>query len=430
MLTLAFERDGGTVRVTVGPKGQTVSIPMADASRLVGALGLPFSLADLSIAATEGGDDTLTADLTLISIITAFEVPVIFPLGETQTPADAFPAYALDPGNYASLAGTITGVVGQASVNGGAFSPTLTADLVVGDTVAARVIVTDSAANEETWNLGTVTVSVAPITPVPPVLTLTGTLVGRTYTIVGSATGTPTPTFGTIAFTANGVSTPITPVIAFGVYTWTYVAPSSVSPTELAASVTVSNVAGADTKSVSAIVTEIFFSDPGDNTRILNYTALTPITFGVTDGAFPQRTGQDITDPAAFADGPVFLFNGLIGVGGTAGETPDVGDTVRLAAPPLLAWDFAVAEPVLEYQWVRSGTIEISGATGTELLVPSIAGQELVLEITATDANGSRTARTNVLTVSGAATLSVEGQVSGILTSGTVSATVSGILVE
>jgi hypothetical protein len=175
---------------------------------------------------------------------------------------------------------------------------------------------------------------------------------------------------------------------------------------------------------------QLAFSDPGNNTRILNYTALTPITFGVTDGAFPQRTGQDITDPAAFADGPVFLFNGLIGVGGTAGETPDVGDTVRLAAPPLLAWDFAVAEPVLEYQWVRSGTIEISGATGTELLVPSIAGQELVLEITATDANGSRTARTNVLTVSGAATLSVEGQVSGILTSGTVSATVSGILVE
>jgi hypothetical protein len=181
---------------------------------------------------------------------------------------------------------------------------------------------------------------------------------------------------------------------------------------------------------LTAVIPELSFSDPGDNTRILNYTALTPITFGVTDGAFPQRTGQDITDPAAFADGPVFLFNGLIGVGGTAGETPDVGDTVRLAAPPLLAWDFAVAEPVLEYQWVRSGTIEISGATGTELLVPSIAGQELVLEITATDANGSRTARTNVLTVSGAATLSVEGQVSGILTSGTVSATVSGILVE
>jgi trimeric autotransporter adhesin len=254
MLTLAFERDGGTVRVTVGPKGQTVSIPMADASRLVGALGLPFSLADLSIAATENGDDTLTADLTLISIITAFEVPVILPLDETQTPADAFPAYALSTGNYASLAGTITSVVGQASVNGGAFSPTLTTDLVVGNTVAARVIVTDSAANEETWNLGAVTVSVAPITPVPPVLTLTGTLFGRTYTIVGSATGTPAPTFGAIAFTANGVAQTLTPSIASGVYTWTYVTPSNLNPVSLAASVTVSSLAGADIKSVSATV--------------------------------------------------------------------------------------------------------------------------------------------------------------------------------
>lgn len=101
MLTLAFERRGGTTRITVGPRGTFLSVATEEASRLVGALGIPFPLSDIEINATEAAQDTFSSSFT----VTAFSVPAAFADGDwSLTDAAAAPAQ-FAPGDW-SLADT------------------------------------------------------------------------------------------------------------------------------------------------------------------------------------------------------------------------------------------------------------------------------------------------------------------------------------
>jgi hypothetical protein len=80
---------------------------------------------------------------------------------------------------------------------------------------------------------------IAPLAP--PVLTASDSLFGRTWTLTASATGNPAPSIS-LSFTVNGTPVTLTPSIAGEVRTWTYITPSSVNPTALAATLTATNV--------------------------------------------------------------------------------------------------------------------------------------------------------------------------------------------
>jgi hypothetical protein len=71
MLTLSFERLGGTTRVTIGPRGQTVSVQTESLGRLFGALRIPFDLADVVIEAKEGATDGASMPLTISGPVVA-----------------------------------------------------------------------------------------------------------------------------------------------------------------------------------------------------------------------------------------------------------------------------------------------------------------------------------------------------------------------
>jgi hypothetical protein len=122
-------------------------------------------------------------------IITATVSPVLQPLTNAQTPADGWLASANQTANYNSTAGTIVSAVREVSINGGAFTTTLNQDLLPGDTVAGRVIVTDSESNTRTFGAGSVAVSTVAVTFSSPA-TITGTAtVGQTLTVSATATG-------------------------------------------------------------------------------------------------------------------------------------------------------------------------------------------------------------------------------------------------
>jgi hypothetical protein len=98
------------------------------------------------------------------------------------------------------------------------------------------------------------TTPVEPTPPVAPVLSVTANLFGRTWTVTASATGTPTPSWDALTFTVDGTPQSITPTIVGGVRTYTFVTPSSLNPTALFLQISVSNLVGSDTESVSATV--------------------------------------------------------------------------------------------------------------------------------------------------------------------------------
>lgn len=78
-------------------------------------------------------------------IITATVSPTMGALTDADTPADGYTA-----GTYASTEGTISSAVPTYVVNGN--DTVGTHDLQPGDTVSARVLVTDSAANTRTFS--------------------------------------------------------------------------------------------------------------------------------------------------------------------------------------------------------------------------------------------------------------------------------------
>lgn len=120
--------------------------------------------------------------------------PVMQVLTNADTPADGFLASAYDTANYASSVGTISTAVREVSINGGAWTTTLTQDLQVGDTISGRIVVTDSAANVRNFGAGSVTVPALAIPVNSAAPAITGTLnVGQTLTM---SNGTWTPTAG------------------------------------------------------------------------------------------------------------------------------------------------------------------------------------------------------------------------------------------
>jgi hypothetical protein len=178
------------------------------------------------------------------------------------------------------------------------------------------------------------------------------------------------------------------------------------------------------------------FTDPGDNTRILTVGLVDPVSLTVGDGAYPARNGTDVFAPEDALDAPVFLFAGLIGVDDVVGETPAVGDTVRLIDPPLTVSNAALPAPALTYRWLANNAPIVGEIDPEELIVPAIPGQTLELEITATNADGPRVIRTNALVVAGdpAAINSVTYDAAGIVINYTGTLTVTydaaGILLE
>lgn len=84
-------------------------------------------------------------------IITATVSPSMGVLTETDTPADGYVA-----GTYASSAGTISSAVPTYVVNGNDEAGSY--DLQPGDVVSARVLVTDSVANQRTFSTNQSTV--------------------------------------------------------------------------------------------------------------------------------------------------------------------------------------------------------------------------------------------------------------------------------
>ena len=315
-----------------------------------------------------------------------------------------------------------------------------------------------------------------------PVLTASDALFGRTWTLTASVTGNPAPSL-TLAFTVNGAPVTLTPTIAAGVRTWTYITPSSVNPTALAATLTAVSVVGSDAESFSRTVAADLITpavvagwdqatytagesvtaadlvrtitNPGfpvltdgaltstlrvNGTQVtLPYTAVTgasmvhrvswthPAT-GATfvdsparivqantfflnvdannvltwDSAAPVNTIEVIDNPphldgidtvttTDFAAGPVILF------GGEITGTPTDGQTLTVLRPP-----FATAQNAITLgtaNWQANG-VDIGGATGTSYTISGQAvGVVLRLRQPVTDANGTRDAFSNGLTV-------------------------------
>lgn len=122
-------------------------------------------------------------------VITATVNPVLQPLTNAQTPLDGWLASANTLASYSSTAGTISTAVREVRINGGAWTTTLSQNLLPGDLVEGRVIVTDSAANSRTFGAGARVVSAVPVT-FSSAAAISGTpTVGQTLTAAATATG-------------------------------------------------------------------------------------------------------------------------------------------------------------------------------------------------------------------------------------------------
>ncbi len=113
------------------------------------------------------------------------------PIFAGQSAAQAFPAGVEASANYQSSAGTITSVVRQFSVDGGAWSSTLTAARDPGQLVAIRTQVVDNAGNARFFpgpGGSTVLVQALPVPELstPPVIT-GGAAVGETPTTTAAS---------------------------------------------------------------------------------------------------------------------------------------------------------------------------------------------------------------------------------------------------
>jgi hypothetical protein len=356
--------------------------------------------------------------------------------------------------------------------------------------------------------------------PEAPVLTLTASLFGRTWTVTASATGFPVPTWDALTFTVDGTPQAITPTIVEGVRTYTFVTPSSLNPTALFLQISVSSLAGADIKSVSATVAADLIlpavvagwdqatyvagesvtaadlvrtiTNPGapvltdgaltSSLRVngspvsLPYTAVAGVSMvhrvswthpstGATFVDSPARVvqnnvfflnvdssniltwdssaatntieiidnppwldGTDTVNSSDFSGGPVILF------GGEITGTPVNGQTLTVLYPPFATADNAITAGTPN--WQASG-VDIGGATGTSYTISGQAnGVVLRLRQPLTDANGTRNAFSNGLTVTGTTDLTITGgRTDGLLIDYTGTLTISstrtdGLLVD
>jgi hypothetical protein len=339
----------------------------------------------------------------------------------------------------------------------------------------------------------------ANIAPQAPVLTASDSLFGRTWTLTASVTGNPAPSLS-LVFTVNGTPVTLTPTIADGVRTWTYITPSSVNPTALAATLTATNEIDAVAQSFSRAVPAdlivpavvagwdqaTYVSGESVTTADLVRTITNPGAPVLTDGALtsslrvngapvslpymavagvsmvhrvswthpstgaafvdspaqivqtntfflnvdssniltwdssaatntieiidnpPWLDGTDTVNSSDFSGGPVILF------GGEITGTPVNGQTLTVLYPPFATADNAITAGTPNWQ---ANGVDISGATGTSYTISGQAnGVVIRLRQPLTDANGTRNAFSNGLTVTGTTDLTfIGGRTDGLL---------------
>lgn len=107
----------------------------------------------------------------IISLVAGGVAVVAQPLWAGQAPSAAFPAGVEATGNYQSAAGAITTAVRQVSINGGAWSATLTGARDPGELVAIRVLVTDSAGNTRAFPTAAGSTTLVQALPLPALAT-------------------------------------------------------------------------------------------------------------------------------------------------------------------------------------------------------------------------------------------------------------------
>jgi hypothetical protein len=346
-------------------------------------------------------------------IITATISPALQPLTNAQTPADGWLASANQTANYASTAGTIATAVREVSINGGAFTTTLNQNLLPGDVVAGRVIVTDSAANTRTFNAGAILVSAVPVTFSSPA-TITGApTVGQTLTVSATATGGVGAITLARQWRRNG-----TAISGATGATYLLVADDGLQSVDVVVTATDSEGTSATSTATAVSVAlppefnveeidgELFVTAEGQ----LELIVTSPAHIAAYDAGDGAGRYLWTVNPTA----PTILYPGEIGP-----TDPAAGSPVSLVHAPFVA--FAGTLTLGNYEFIFDGLP--SGETGTTLASAPAAGTVVALSYDATDANGTTPGVTNSVTTVGAWVISG----SSIISSPTVAPpTVSG----
>jgi len=106
-----------------------------------------------------GSDATQKATATVAAArITATEIPAIGPARDGDRLSDTLPASATDMANYSSTGGAVSSAVAAWSIDGGAWDATGSRLLNEGETLSARVTVTDETGNSTIFDAGKTTV--------------------------------------------------------------------------------------------------------------------------------------------------------------------------------------------------------------------------------------------------------------------------------
>lgn len=280
-------------------------------------------------------------------VITANAPPVLGPLRDGGSVQAALSDGALDPGNYASTAGTITAVSGTVTINGdpGALSDVVRHD----DVVNVFVTVSDDAGNTRDFAAGSRTVA-----GIAPTLTASDTLIGRTLTIsVDGTTGVPAPMTVLTALTLDGVD-----VVAdvTSVEPWIYEVPSGSGEQTVAWTLAATNAEGSDTVSGSRGVAADLFAPVAQTAPQIGGTpapgAIVTITEGIYSGAPPATltgvltldgvdvtadlSGLDYEIPAAAVPGALLAYAETAGNGIDPDAQQSVSVTVVTAEMGLL----------------------------------------------------------------------------------------------
>ncbi|TCP39575.1 hypothetical protein [Rhodovulum marinum] len=270
-------------------------------------------------------------------LIIAKVAPAIQPVPDGTTLADTLPASATDTANYKSTGGSIVSAVAEWSVNGGAWTFDGSVILAYGESVQARIRVTDSENNDFLFNTSSTTVSgVAPSNTIGPIIS-GGSALGDVLVVEsGGWTGTPAPS---LVYQWMRGSLPVV-----GATTTTYTITQDDDAAEIACTVTATNEEG----SASA------------TSNTIRVTGFVPPVNVVA----PSISGN-----------------------------PTVGAT--LTCDPG-SWT-AIPAPSLSYQWYRDGAV-ISGATGSGYMLQTVdIGAEITCVVTAENIVGTVTATSNMI---------------------------------
>jgi hypothetical protein len=148
------------------------------------------------------------------------------------------------------------------------------------------------------------------------------------------------------------------------------------------------------------VQTNTFFLNV-DSSNILTWdSSAATNTIEIIDNP-PWLDGTDTVNSSDFSGGPVILF------GGEITGTPVNGQTLTVLYPPFATADNAITAGTPNWQ---ADAVDISGATGTSYTISGQAnGVVIRLRQPLTDANGTRNAFSNGLTVTGTTDLTITG---------------------